>query len=54
MTLEEFISGLLTMKGPAKAIDVKTIAAGPGEIWGDHFSIEMCSKTIGKLWFNGI
>ena len=27
VTLEEFISGLLTMKGPAKAIDVKTIAA---------------------------
>lgn len=34
VTLEEFISGLLTMKGPAKAIDVKTIAAGPGDIWG--------------------
>ena len=31
VTLEEFISGLLTMKGPAKAIDVKTIAAGHGD-----------------------
>jgi len=36
VTLEEFISGLLTMKGPAKAIDVKTIAAGPGDIWGGY------------------
>lgn len=31
VTLEEFISGLLTMKGPAKAIDVKTIGYDIGK-----------------------